>query len=482
MSWKMMKNILDWWLPMEDASAFRLFQFWGGEPLLEWDLIQKAIGYAEKHLGQPHGVEFGGTTNGMLYTPDKVEWGVEHNSVFLLSLDGIEQVHDLHRKQPSGKGSWKIVDRNTRAAIKIFPRQKIRCSLGADTIHHFLENVQYFVEDLGTTHFAFSPVFEHNWNEERLEVLAQQFELVTDYLIKKAKEGTVVGVKHLDDIVRAGDDVHEFRNPCGAGNTYIGFSVDGFAYPCHRFNKHGRTTKDRYADKIHIIEPDGDSFKWVNEEWRQSFIYFKDNHPDKCKECSIRGKGMCNGGCYAVNFDMTGGIHTQPKSVCDFNEVQMQAGLSYKQKLIDADLMVKKDTRLVDGCVCYNGCYMENTREEIIRIDRKNDRSCLCYNTEYSGPKHAQFRMTKELDVEKQAFMRVVNAAIKVMGDYDNEQETSNERTDGREDHGVDEQLLQCGGGKQGDGVQHSGTDKCSGKCGCNRVARGEDSEKVEED
>ncbi len=423
MSWKTLTNIIEWWLPqtypMENSTP-RQFQFWGGEPLLEWKTIKKTVKYIQDKIGDEQ-MEYGGTTNGVLYTPDKVEWCLENKSLFLVSLDGIEEVHDAHRKTQGGKGSWKIVDKNVREALKLTDRQRVRCSLSADNIDRFYETAQYFIEDLGIKHFAFSPVFEDNWNEKALETLAGQFELISDLLIKKHQEGNPVVLKHLNDEIRiAGQGKISPQNPCGAGNGYTCWSVDGYLYPCHRFNKHGVTTADRAKQDVTIARPVGDSFEWIHDEWRQEFIEFYKTAPESCQGCDIFRKSGCKGGCYATNYDMTGSIYVQPKSECDYNHVQRQAALNYKKKLEDAGLeLEQKKRKKGESCTCYNMCYCEGQPNEIIHTDKSSEVSCVCYNTNYTGDRNAQYRTAGELRDQKRAEQRIVNAAIKVMKDVE---------------------------------------------------------------
>jgi len=420
-SYDMATRIIDWWVPQTDKTQQNQLGFWGGEPLLEYELMKKLIHYTNdfcKKIDQKP-FEFGGTTNGLLYTPDKVEWLLKHNSLFLVSLDGIQPVHDKHRLLPSGKGSWKIVDKNLREAIKIAPQQKIRSSLTDDTIQYFFENIQYFVEDLGITDLAFSPVFENEWNQKSLDILEEQFELIINYVIKKAKEGTNIILKHLND--EAHMQKHkEPQNPCGAGNGYSGWSVDGFMFPCHRFNKHGLTTFERSNLPIIIARPKGDSFEYCNKEWRNEFINWKDNVPKQCIECDIFDNSVCNGGCYAVNWDLTGSLYKQANSECNYNKVQHEAGVKLKELAKKEGVVLPKSKwdrqqENKQSCTCYNLCYNEGTSEEIIHIDRKTDMTCICYNASYSGELKPQCRTVQELDKQRAAELRIIKAAQKMM-------------------------------------------------------------------
>ena len=425
-SYDMATRIIDWWVPQCDPVDHTQIAFWGGEPLLEWDLLKSIVHYTNdlcKKLDyKPY--EFGGTTNGVLYTPDKVEWCVENNSLFLVSLDGIQPVHDKHRKLPSGKGSWKLIDKNLREAIKISPKQKIRSSLSDDTIQHFFESIQYFVEDLGLMDLAFSPVFEGEWNQKSLDILAEQFELTINFVIKKAKEGTHIVLKHLNDEAHMPES-KSVHNPCGAGSGYTGWSIDGFLFPCHRFNKHGLSSKERAELPTIIAKPKGDSFEYCNEDWRRQFVEWKDNVPNQCIECDIFYKSVCNGGCYAVNWDLTGSLYKQAKSVCDYNKVQHEAGKKFKALADEAGITLpraqwdghKSDKEVDRACTCFNLCYSEGEANEIIHIDRSTDMSCVCYNTSYSGVYDPQVRSVKELDKQRSAEQRIIAAAKSMMVD-----------------------------------------------------------------
>jgi len=421
---EMAKKIIDWWVPQTDDTQFNQLSFWGGEPLLKWNLLKKLIHYTNdlcKKLERKPMNEFGGTTNGILYTPDKVEWCLENKTLFLVSLDGIQPVHDKHRILPSGEGSWSIIDKNLREAKKIAPQQKIRASLSDDTIEYFFENIQYFVEDLGLTDLAFSPVFENEWSQKSLDILEEQFDLTINYVIKKAKEGTNITLKHLNDEAHQPKEGRTPQNPCGAGSAYTGWSIDGFMFPCHRFNKHGLTTKERSKLPTIIARPKGDTFEYCNEEWRNEFINWKNNVPNQCLKCDIFDKSVCNGGCYAVNWDLTGSLNKQADSVCNFNKVQHKAGVKFRELAEKEGVVLKHSNwdgsqqRKDQSCTCYNMCYSEGTPDEIIHIDRSTDMTCICYNASYNGQMEPQCRTVQELDKQKSAEQRIIRAAKKII-------------------------------------------------------------------
>lgn len=399
---KIAHRIIDWWLDQgnPDEIKHRNISWWGGEPLVEYELLQKLTLYAEKAAEERgYTIDFGGTTNGMLYTEDKIPWLIDHKCMMLISLDGIEPAHDLHRKTVNGEGSWKIVDKNTRAALKIFPEQKVRFSFAPDTLPYFYENILYFY-DMGLRDVAFSPVYEADWNEEAIELFLDQSKKVFEFAIAKHKEGDPIIMKHYNDEAAFcnATELLPSQNPCGAGSSYGGWSYDGFYYPCHRFNKHNQTTKKRMKHEIPIIASIYKGF--VNEEFRKTFWNYKNDPPKKCLECSIYRKSGCNGGCYASNYDITGDIKDPAKQLCAFTKAQHEAGSIYNEAAVKEGIQIKsaggwdgrgQDAPMSVGCICYNMCYNEGTSGEIKHLDYRNDIACMCYQTLYDKQEPEQY-------------------------------------------------------------------------------------------
>jgi len=189
-----------------------------------------------------------------------------------------------------------------------------------------------------------------------------------------------------------------FVHNCGAGRFYVGVSVDGIIYPCHRFNKYdGRDwTKKEYIGTIDegITRP----------EFRDKFIHFLDIPQPKCKDCKWYGN-LCDVSCYAINFDLTGNVATPPDVVCKWMERQGNAIHYYYEQLLKNKLPVpginmnartnmnQPGGRKMSGsCICNNMCYLEGTEHETKIVDRNNDFACHCYSTSYNGGLNDQAR------------------------------------------------------------------------------------------
>lgn len=96
MPFEMAKKAIDYFIShSRDSSNFGI-SFYGGEPLLEFDLIKKCVAYADSR-SEGRKVTYNFTTNGTLLTEEKYDFLVEHDFAILVSLDGPEEVHDRHR-------------------------------------------------------------------------------------------------------------------------------------------------------------------------------------------------------------------------------------------------------------------------------------------------------------------------------------------------------------------------------------------------
>ena len=422
---EMGKTIIRLWLEKTDYQNRNDVEigFWGGEPLLEFDLLKKLANYT-KEITENKVDKFSITTNGTLYTEEIVEWSLENKMACLISLDGNEESHDMHRKFKNGKGSWKVIDSNIRKAMKINPNQRVRVSIAADTLHLLYDSFIYIIEDLGIKSFAFSPVFEGDWNQENWKLLEYQFNRFADYTIKEAKKGNHIILKHFKDEMINGGNLKEKQNPCGAGNGYSAWSVDGIQFPCHRFNKHGLSTEERLKSPF-VIGRIIDNKYFMYNEAREPFVSFKDKTPIKCEVCNIFRRSSCVGNCYAVNYDLTGDINVSPDVCCTFNKIQHKIGMRLEREYRDNNIKMPFETvrdkkNTPSGCVCYNMCYAEGTENEIIHFDKRNNGTCNCYQVSYSDNiGFENSRKKNEIQKDDDMLKTFLNLSKKILANND---------------------------------------------------------------
>jgi len=91
--------------------------FYGGEPLLEFDLVKKVIAYTKKAarengLDRRLGILYRLTTNGYFLDEEKGDFFARENVLVDVSLDGPEIEHDKFRVHRDGHPTWKTVMKN----------------------------------------------------------------------------------------------------------------------------------------------------------------------------------------------------------------------------------------------------------------------------------------------------------------------------------------------------------------------------------
>lgn len=343
--------------------------FWGGEPLLKWSLLQDIVLYAEEKGAQDAvPVSFGGTTNGVLLTPEKFDFLDKHKCMFLVSFDGTPETHNYYRKTKQGLGSHKVIAQNMEKVLKRWPHYRPRMGPFAERIDHFFEDVKYLF-DFGFNYIIFSPVYESGWTEEKWKIFEEQCYKAIDYMAELKAKGRRVEIEHFKSYTGKDDS----RWPCGAGRFYVGIDIDGAIYPCHRFNKFNdeRPWQEKEVCIGHI------DCGITRPEFRDRFINWK----PLCQDAECFSGTICHGGCYAANHDFNGNIEWPACGICRYVEMQRRVSEYYKEKV-----GMEQQGENNRSCICHNMCYAEGTPEEIRTIDNSTDATCICNLTNYTGP------------------------------------------------------------------------------------------------
>ena len=114
------KAAIDFLLEKSAGRENLELDFFGGEPLMNFDVVKETVKYArskEKEYGKHF--RFTITTNGMLLTEDKIDFINQEMSNVVLSIDGRKEVNDRMRVRVDGSGSYdKIMDGYKRLVEK----------------------------------------------------------------------------------------------------------------------------------------------------------------------------------------------------------------------------------------------------------------------------------------------------------------------------------------------------------------------------
>ena len=319
MSFEVGKQALDFLIAHSGGRRNLEVDFFGGEPLMNWDVVKRLVAYGrEQEKLHNKKFRFTLTTNGMLIDDDVIEFANKEMHNVVLSLDGRKEVHDRLRKTASGKGSYDI----------IVPKfQKLVESRGGKgyyvrgTFTH--NNVEFtkdllHMADLGFTELSMEPVVcgpdePYALTEEDKPILFEQYELLAKEMIRRKKAGNGFAFYHYMIDLKAGPCVYKRISGCGSGTEYLAVTPWGELFPCHQF----------VGDPKYSM---GDVWQGVTntalrDEFKQCNAYARPG----CRDCWARM--YCSGGCAANAYHATGSIKGVYEYGCDLFRKRIECAI-----------------------------------------------------------------------------------------------------------------------------------------------------------
>jgi len=327
-SWETLKDTLNW-LSRQNIHGEKLsVNFFGGEPLVKYDLIEKAVLYAEQELDDKF--SFGVTTNGSLFNKERLDFFEKHNMSALFSIDGKKEIHNKHRKYKDGTGTFDDVEKNMKECVKRGLSPVGRPTYTPKTLPHLYETVRYLLDDVGFNSVSPTPAVDGyiEFTEEDYEEYQRQFDKINKYFKDKVLMEENVGLGYYNKCYRQFFSDTKMQAPCGAGKKYVAVNHRGDIFPCHRFVQWQEW-------KL------GDVYEGIKFHQRRSLFHdFKnDETSDACKACENK---FCGGGCYAVNYSTTGDIHKSNKTACRLSKLQWDNAISVYEELKTSKKFHKK--------------------------------------------------------------------------------------------------------------------------------------------
>lgn len=197
--------------------------FWGGEPLLNVDVLLDVIKDAST-LWHKDNLTFHLVTNGTIYS-NEVFKVLQTNRVGIqVSLDGSPDCNDIDRS----KGE--LVSENIKKMLVNFPNLSVRMTYTPRNVHKLVQNILY-IKNLGVKTVMHQAVIEDDWNDEAVKTFAEQTETLFRIKVKNPQ----LGVMFVDKNNSICDDMQPIdTNFCEAGKKLIAVLPNGDVYPCHR--------------------------------------------------------------------------------------------------------------------------------------------------------------------------------------------------------------------------------------------------------
>lgn len=300
----------------------------GGEPLLNWKLIEYIVPIFKK---DPRCTLIIAMTNGLAFVDDdKWEYFQKNNIAISLSFDGLWNRHsrplkdgssslDLYLQEPlksrfSGQGGCKVM-------------------VSPESIDTLVDNYKWFVEEFNLPSPDFSIVRDNIWTESDIQRFEIEARKLADQMIKYIKSGvrTTIGFFQLYILdLLFGETYGKRPFVCFAGVNGAGFMPDGMVYPCARFGSND--VKPLY-DSVNDIEYGSTINIMKSPQISNPRVY------NKCKECEL--SLYCNAGCtyQQLNTDGPNSYYCEPvDGICELLHILYKESMRIVHELKDNEL------------------------------------------------------------------------------------------------------------------------------------------------
>ena len=241
MSLEVGKKALDFLIANSGSRRNLEVDFFGGEPLMNWDVVKQLVAYGrEQEKLHNKNFRFTLTTNGVLLNDEVMEFCNKEMGNVVLSIDGRKEVHDHMRPFRKGAGSYDLIVPKFQKFAELRHQDKYyvrgtfthyNTDFAADVLH---------LADLGFKQISVEPVVappteDYAIREEDLPVIFEQYDILAREMIKREKEGRGFNFFHFMIDLTGGPCVYKRLSGCGSGTEYLAVTPWGDFYPCHQF-------------------------------------------------------------------------------------------------------------------------------------------------------------------------------------------------------------------------------------------------------
>ena len=310
-----------------------IWDFIGGEPFLEIDLIDKICDYIKIQLFKKNhpwfnSFRFSFSTNGINYHEKKVQNYIKKNLEHLsigITIDGTKKKHDLNRVYKINEiGSYNDVVKNIPLWLEQFPNGGTKVTISSLDIPYITESVLHLYS-LGIHQVFINVVFENVWHDGDDSTFEDQLMRLADAIIDGNYYQDYVCSFFSEHIGKPQDSIRDNNNWCGAGKMLSVDAVGNF-YPCTRFAQY--SLRDKEAWIIGNIK-DG-----IDKNKLRPFLTLDRTTQSKqeCIDCEVAsGCAWCQG----ENFDAakTHTVFERATAICKMHKARVRANNYYWNKL-----------------------------------------------------------------------------------------------------------------------------------------------------
>ncbi len=311
---------LDFLVAHSGNRHFLEVDFFGGEPLMNWEAVKQIVAYG-RSLEAPNGkrFKFTITTNGLGLNDEVIDFVNREMDNVVISLDGRPEVHDLLRKTVKGTGSFEHILPKAKRLAESRNQDKYYVR-GTFTRHNldFASDVLYLA-DQGFEQISIEPVVapdevEYSLHREHLPEIIDEYEKLASLYLRRRRDGQWFNFFHFMIDLGQGPCVKKRLTGCGAGNEYVAVAPQGDIYPCHQFVGMPEFKMGSVLD--------GSFDRDLQAKFAANHVLAK----PECKDCWARF--YCSGGCAANAHQFNGDIAKPYELGCEMERKRLECALA----------------------------------------------------------------------------------------------------------------------------------------------------------
>ena len=284
-------------LAAETAKGSTGIVFFGGEPLLCRDLIEFTVAEARRMQARGQGpFHFKITTNGLLLDSDLLELSLREDIHIALSIDGVREAHDAHRRTSAGASSFDRVMAALRQLIAARPYSSVLLVVSPDTAGYLAESVQMLLAQQ-CRYLIISLDYSAPWTEDQLAILEGEYRKLARLYVDLTRQGRKFYLSPFE--VKLSSHVNKDRFPrdrCELGTRQLSVDPEGWLFPCVQFPRAG----SRSPWCIGHVD------RGVDESARDGIRAMALRDKEPCASCALQAR--CNHTCGCLNWQATGSI------------------------------------------------------------------------------------------------------------------------------------------------------------------------------
>ncbi len=337
MPWEVAKQAVDTILDDKENMLENsvVWEFIGGEPFLEVELIDKICDYIKTEMFHRNhkwfnSFRFSLTTNGINYSSKKVQNFISKNKKHLsisITIDGTRNKHNLNRIYKIKNkeiGSYDDVIKNIPLWIEQFPYSSTKVTISSADIPYIKESVLHLYK-LGIHEININCVFENVWKEGDDRLFEEQLIELADTIIDERWYENYACSFFSEHLGKPLDCQLNNQNWCGAG-MMLSIDAAGNFYPCTRFAQYSLRNKNAW-----II---GNIHDGIDKNKLRPFLTLDrcTQSTQECINCEVaEGCAWCQGENYDAADTPT--IYQRSTAICKMHKARVRANNYYWNKL-----------------------------------------------------------------------------------------------------------------------------------------------------